>query len=420
MRLLALCLTLLMLTACTGRKAEPTEPVTVNLFVDPEDRTFDLAIEAFERTREDIRIQKVTYSLDDTRPPDQIRAEKLRNHEVDLLRVMSLEQEQLAAENLILPLDPFIQKAHLDLAPYGGLIDGLRVDGKLYVLPIYATPYVIWYNASLFEAAGVPVPTPGWTWEEFRQAAAKLTRGDGETRVWGVYDPFSLEQIAQTMVWQQATHASIDPGAAKEILSFWATMVDTDQSVLPMVPRQHGMFVSLVARAEGRVAMTSGSVSEYEGIYPPIAPPRPTGLPEPHWEAAPLPVFPGGQPALSAFPQSLAIAKESPHVDAAWEFLRFLASEEGSVAIVRTGRFPILRTPAVRDAWFERHPTPPRSTEFLFETDFMAQSFVPGDTTFLINGTFQEALGKVLQGRADWEGLYTEFLVKREAILKGR
>lgn len=164
--------------------------------------------------------------------------------------------------------------------------------------------------------------------------------------------------------------------------------------------------------------MFSGLVYEYEGIYPPTAPPRPAGIPAPRWEAAPLPVFPGDRPAMSAFPLTFAIAKESPHADTAWEFLRFLAGEEGSVAIVRSGRFPIVRTPAVQDAWFERTPVPPRSTEFVFAVDFLAQSFVPGEKAFLVNGAFQGALAKVLQGGADWEALYAEFLTKREALLK--
>ncbi|MDF2628331.1 MAG: transporter substrate-binding protein [Symbiobacteriaceae bacterium] len=421
MRSLALFLTLLMLTACTSggpkQKTALSDPVTLNLLVDPTDKTFDLAIEAFERTHGDIRIEKVTYSPGGASSVDQIRQEKLRSREVDILRV-SLEQAQLAADDLILDLDPFIQKDRLDLSPYGGLIDGLRLEGKLYVLPIHATPTLIWYNAALFEAAGVPVPTPGWTWEEFRQASAKLTRGAGEERVWGVYDPFGIQEIAEMMIWQRAAGVPISPEAAREILSFWATMVDTDKSVLPLVPRVNGGTISATARAEGRVAIFSGLVYEYEGIYPPFTPPRPAGIPAPRWEAAPFPVYPGVRPAISAFPLSLAIAKESPHVDAAWEFLRFLATEEGSVAIVRAGRFPIVRTPAVQEAWFERSPTPPRSTAFVFEVEFMGQSFVPGDTTFLVNGAFREALGKVLQGGADWEGLYKEFLVKREAILK--
>ena len=36
---------------------------------------------------------------------------------------------------------------------------------------------VIFYNRDLFKAAGVPEPKPGWTMDEFKAAAKKLTTG---------------------------------------------------------------------------------------------------------------------------------------------------------------------------------------------------------------------------------------------------
>ncbi len=47
--------------------------------------------------------------------------------------------------------------------------------GPIYGLPNDFTPMVIYYNTKAFERAGVEPPTAGWTWEEFRETAQKLT-----------------------------------------------------------------------------------------------------------------------------------------------------------------------------------------------------------------------------------------------------
>lgn len=56
-----------------------------------------------------------------------------------------------------------------DFAP--GLIDGVKVDGKLYGLPMYADSSLFMYRKDLFEARGIKVPT---TFQEIYDAAKAL------------------------------------------------------------------------------------------------------------------------------------------------------------------------------------------------------------------------------------------------------
>jgi multiple sugar transport system substrate-binding protein len=50
-----------------------------------------------------------------------------------------------------------------------------RRGEKLYGIPNDFTPMAMYYNKALFDAKGVPYPKPGWTWEEFRDTARKLS-----------------------------------------------------------------------------------------------------------------------------------------------------------------------------------------------------------------------------------------------------
>jgi len=74
-----------------------------------------------------------------------------------------------------------------------GVIATCIVDGKLYGLPKTGHPAeaYTWINHALFEEAGIPIPdTYGATWENMREWANLLAKGDPERRdVYGVYMP---------------------------------------------------------------------------------------------------------------------------------------------------------------------------------------------------------------------------------------
>ncbi len=49
------------------------------------------------------------------------------------------------------------------------------VGDKVIGVPALVDNLAIVYNRTLFAEAGVEPPTPQWTWDDFRSAAAKLT-----------------------------------------------------------------------------------------------------------------------------------------------------------------------------------------------------------------------------------------------------
>jgi len=78
--------------------------------------------------------------------------------------------------------------ALLDLAPYltgdssfdsgdffSQVYDIARRGEEVYALPKDFTPMVVYYNRESFDAAGVPYPQDGWSWEDFLRTARALT-----------------------------------------------------------------------------------------------------------------------------------------------------------------------------------------------------------------------------------------------------
>jgi multiple sugar transport system substrate-binding protein len=52
-----------------------------------------------------------------------------------------------------------------------------EVDGVSYAVPYRQDSWVLFYNKDLFDQAGVDYPDGSWTWDDYADAAAKLTTG---------------------------------------------------------------------------------------------------------------------------------------------------------------------------------------------------------------------------------------------------
>jgi multiple sugar transport system substrate-binding protein len=65
--------------------------------------------------------------------------------------------------------------------------EALKYDGKYYAMPFTAKPKVMAINVDAFKAAGIPLPsaTTPLSLDEYRDIAAKLSHGEGKSRVYG-------------------------------------------------------------------------------------------------------------------------------------------------------------------------------------------------------------------------------------------
>lgn len=56
-------------------------------------------------------------------------------------------------------------------------------DGHLYAIPKDCTAMMIYYNKSMLDAAGIPYPSPDWTWEDYVKMVNALTIKDENGRI---------------------------------------------------------------------------------------------------------------------------------------------------------------------------------------------------------------------------------------------
>ena len=120
---------------------------------------------------------------------------------------LGLEAVNMAVSNdLLVPLDDIITDdeeltAKKDqYAP--SLLEGFTVNDSLYGLPNGTQTMVVYYNKHMFDEAGLEYPQDGWTWDQFRETAEKLTK-DG---VYGFCFPCTYFQLTP---WWSTNNAAL-------------------------------------------------------------------------------------------------------------------------------------------------------------------------------------------------------------------
>ncbi|WP_306812833.1 ABC transporter substrate-binding protein [Paenibacillus soyae] len=62
-----------------------------------------------------------------------------------------------------------------------------QIDGQYYGMQNTTTYQFILLNKNALDEAGLPIPTYGWTWDDFREYAKKLNKGEGVDKRYGSY-----------------------------------------------------------------------------------------------------------------------------------------------------------------------------------------------------------------------------------------
>lgn len=270
---------------------------------------------------------------------------------VDIYVTYGLQILQKRAEgDMALDLTELMERDGFDQKEYfGDMAEAYYVDGKPYSVPTKLDQYGIVLNKTMFEEAGIDIPTE-WTFEEFREVAKKLSHGEGQDKVYGMF--WNTQQditgmftylVAQTnggdtMYLSETESSFTDPVVLKSValvndmMNVDGTSPTHTDSVTQQLS-QEGMFLT------GKSAMTIGpwmirSIKDLENY--------------PHdFETAfaPYPVVEAGQRNFTqgGYGDLISINPKSEYIDEAWEFVKWYALE-GMLPVVEGGRVPAANT----------------------------------------------------------------------------
>jgi multiple sugar transport system substrate-binding protein len=121
----------------------------------------------------------------------KVLAEFASGSQHDIYGTATETLQSFASRGVFEPIDDFVAKNpdYSDFAP--ALFEDCKYNGKIYYVPTSWNNIMINYNRDLFDKAGVKYPATGWTWDDFRTIAKKLTLKDssGNVTQWGYEVP---------------------------------------------------------------------------------------------------------------------------------------------------------------------------------------------------------------------------------------
>jgi multiple sugar transport system substrate-binding protein len=233
------------------------------------------------------------------------------------------------SRDVLLDLKPYIDRDGYDLSQLvdQGVADFTTSDGGQYGLPRDLNTIILFYNKTMFDAAGLAYPDESWDWAKLVEAGTALTKdenGDGTVDQWGFYtETTDMENYWSSLVWQNggdiinADHTKTllgTPEAAGGI-QFLQDLIWKDK-----IMADPALF------AETGDAFEQGSAAmEANGSW--LVPTHTAASADLGFEfgIAPLPKGPAGR-YTSVNPTGAVVYQGTKAPDAAWEFVKYLAS----------------------------------------------------------------------------------------------
>ena len=245
-----------------------------------------------------------------------------------------------AINESLLPLSDLIERDSVDMSAFPqAMIDLYSSDGVLYGIPKDYDTIVLFYRPDLFDAAGLDYPDETWTWDDTKAAAAALTTDD----VWG-FGAFSLGQpITFPLIHQNG--GDIVSADGERILYDEPAACETFQYLYSFQQEGTAPPQSVVDASNPWEMFPNGQLAMIPMIS---AFAKPWSELDIAVNIAPLPA--GKERATIIHGLSWTILAGTDHPEEAWEFLKFLATEEAHLIQAGTGE-ALSAYAGTEDAW---------------------------------------------------------------------
>ena len=248
---------------------------------------------------------------------------------------------------------------------YPQSLEAFTYRGVLQCMPQNVSSLVVYYNRDLFRRAGLPDPRPGWSYEEFRAAARRLTEPapkDDAVRRYGVGVEPSILRLAP-FVWSAGGDIVDDPGDPRRIT------IDTPrgrEGLLAFLDLQGGERLAPFEREVEAKPLDERFLDGELGMFLSSRREVPTlrTIKDFDWDVAAFPRL--REPASVLHSDAYCVAR-GERSDAAWSFVEFAAGPVGQRVLARSGRIvPSLRSVA-RSKDFLDPSKPPRSGQVFLD-----------------------------------------------------
>lgn len=347
----------------TAAPETPAEEVELNVALFSDDkRMLEEIAGIYNQSHPNVKLNFIECAPDDY--DEKIIVQLAGGQDIDLVWAgNNAAYADFASKDLLLPLSEFIKRDNVDVSGYGPTYDGLKINNEIYLMPMRNSVWMLYYNKDLFDAAGVDYPKGSMTYEEFREVAKKMTKGEGTEKTWGAY--IHTWPISWTRYAIQGGSTIIDEDLNPFIEALQYRMdLEADGSIMSYTEQKATTAHYKSAFLKGNVAMHImgdfhiGQLRESESKNELTF----------DWDIAASPIPEGASPnTTTGMPAGFGINKKSKNPEAAWEFLSFASGEEGAKVYARAGYIPSYLNDDVRSIISYDGTTKPENIGALLE-----------------------------------------------------
>jgi len=300
----------------------PEATITYSIWGDPQEiKNQQAIVDAFHATTPKITV-KVTVS--DWEPYwDKLQTSIAGGDAPDVFAMDGPLFPDYQTRDVLLDLKPYIDRDGYDL---GQLADQAVADfttpGGQFGVPRDLNVVALYYNKKMFDTAGIPYPDDTWDWAKLTEVAKQLTLkgADGKTKQWGFYtESTDMENYWSELVWQNG--GDIVSADHKTSLVASDQAAGGIQFLQDLIWKDKVMPDAAITDALGDAFEQGQAAMEANGSWL-VATHQAAGL---DFAIAPLPKGPAGR-ATSINPTGAVVYKGSKSPDAAWAFVKYLAS----------------------------------------------------------------------------------------------
>jgi multiple sugar transport system substrate-binding protein len=319
--------------------------------------------------------------------------------------------QELAANEVVLPLDDLMAASGVKREEFiPALMDAFTYDGKTYGIPKDFNTLGMFYNKDLFDKAGIEYPSDDWTWDDLKEASAKLTDlSDANKPVYGFCTPpdpgrfpvFVFQNGGMVMT-EDYSDAALDGEAAVKAAEFYTSF---RAEKIGAMPSDLGEGWQGTLFGKGQCAMV------YEGGW--LIPYLRDQFPGTKYGVVLPPAGPAGEGNL-IFTVAWGVSSNTKNAEAAWKVVNFLTGEASQKAVLESGFALPSRISLQESEYLKNNP----NTAAIFRGALEgARPFFWGAVGSDVNEQMGKALERVFQqGQSVSESLFEAAKKIREAI----
>lgn len=241
---------------------------------------------------------------------------------------------------------------------YPHALEAFKYNGAQLALPESFSTVLLFYNADLFDAAGLDYPTTEWTWEDATKAAEAIKAlGDDK---WGIYSPVQFwafyKKAAQNgnchFFNEDMSESTINSPACVETLDLMMSFMN--KGLMPTAEQLSGVSDSELFMS-GNLGMLVTGIWMFDAFADA----------EFNWDVQIEPAI--NQHAHHFFANGVAVSASTEHAEAAAKWAEFLTSSEtaATVRVNSAWELPALNEPSYFESYLSKTPPANRAAVFL-------------------------------------------------------